>query len=132
MTSQIKSLWARVARLIPLLPALSPDKDEYGCDIVDQTNFNDIVLRNNKDVLIAFYTPIVHIDKGGSNLLGKRSARSYIGGAGKDVRKGSKSRYRKMQYRTEQGSGGNLSGSNDKIISCRKEKAACAVFWEQG
>ena len=61
MTSRVKALWARVSGLIPILPSLSPGTDEYGCAIVDEYNFQDVVIRNNKDVLIVFYTPAVNI-----------------------------------------------------------------------
>jgi hypothetical protein len=37
-------------------------KDEHGCIKVVETNFDDVVVRNNRDVLIVFYTPRVFAD----------------------------------------------------------------------
>jgi hypothetical protein len=58
-----KSIWRRAVDKIGILlpghrqPAIGID--DYGCVEVTQANFDDVVIRNNKDVLIEFHIPEV-------------------------------------------------------------------------
>ena len=52
-SKMVKLIWRWAASRV-----VSPkdyDKDEYGCVTVTKANFDDVVMKNNKDVLIVFY-----------------------------------------------------------------------------
>lgn len=67
LLTRAKALWRKATDKVSTLRSHEEylkraQKDECGCIKVVETNFDDVVVRNNRDVLIVFYTPEVLVD----------------------------------------------------------------------